>query len=1042
MPPKPGPARPPARKRAPGVAPLPLWGAVCFFLSGAAGLLYEVVWSKQLAYLLGNSTHAVATVVAAFLGGLALGARFLGTPLARRGSGAQVYAALEVGVGLLGLLSLPVLRGVDPLIGELYRSLGGESAGFAAARFLLLFVLLLPPAALMGATLPVLVGHFEHQWVGPALARLYALNTFGAVAGSLAGGFVLLPGVGLTGTACVAAALNLVVAALAWSAGRRAGDADVLAVGPGPAPVASGSGGHRPAAPAPADARAALPGPLRLALAIAFALSGFSALAFQVAWVRLYGLAFGSSVYSFSAILGVYLFGLALGSALVSRAMARGVTLAVFARLQLALAAAAAFMLHGFARLPQWMYDLGERSATRWGSLFVGEVGLVAMLILVPCVLLGAAFPVATRLLQKGDGGEAAGFAYAVNTLGTIAGSLAAGFLMIPALGVQGTHLVALLIALAIGLASLLMARAQRVSSGLDLLWAGTTLLIVAGLAFTAPRWDPSLMSTGLYRPTQAMQLTRAAQATAGPGSVVWKASRQFHILYYREGVNGSVLVGTDPEGSERWLRVSGKVDASTLDMETQVLLGLIPAALADSGARTLVIGLGSGITAAAALAAGAGETDVVELEQGVVEGSRFFHGPGENPLDDPRVHLTVGDARTRVWHGRGRYGLIVSEPSNPWIAGVNNLFTVDFYRRLKSRLEPDGVFCQWLQVYELSPATFGSLLASFLDVFGAGRAFVVWRNSDVLLVAAPEGRKLSLARLASPAAQRMLERARIRTPRDLAAYYAGTLADLRPAAKGAPLNRDDRPIVEYRAPRDLITVGRSGARLGDPAVMASLPFAEHRPAGELAADWSRDGWYESRARRLADQGDPDRADRVAKGARAEGLTELADRLNAEVAVARSRQQSAEAYARGRSWLESGREAEGQAELERAGALDPMNGQAWLLLADRRRLAGDSTGAEAAIAQGRKNLDPEIQAAAEGMAGMMDVGRNRPRAAAEHFRSAQRLSPKAAQNYVLEAQVLYRAGDLAGARAAVDRGLAALPGDPRLTAIQSEMGPK
>ena len=142
------------------------------------------------------------------------------------------------------------------------------------------------------------------------------------------------------------------------------------------------------------------------------------------------------------------------------------------------------------------------------------------------------------------------------------------------------------------------------------------------------------------------MELTRVAQATGGPGSVVWKASRLLHVLYYREGVNGSVLVGTDPQGGERWLRVSGKVDASTLDMETQVLLGLIPAALADSGARTLVIGLGSGITAAAVLAAGAGETDVVEIEQGVVEGSRFFHGPGENPLDDPRVHLTVGDAR------------------------------------------------------------------------------------------------------------------------------------------------------------------------------------------------------------------------------------------------------------------------------------------------------------------------------------------------------------------------------------------------------------
>src|SRR5262249_20892678 len=155
-------------------------------------------------------------------------------------------------------------------------------------------------------------------------------------------------------------------------------------------------------------------------------------------------------------------------------------------------------------------------------------------------------------------------------------------------------------------------------------------------------------------------------------------------------------------------------------------------------------------------------------------------HGPGENPLDDPRVHLTVGDARTLVWHGRGRYGLVISEPSNPWIAGMNNLFTVDFFRRVRARLEPDGVYCQWFQAYELPPPTFASLIASFLQVFGDGHVFAVWRNSDVLLVAAPEWRKLALTRLASPAAQRMLERARLRSPQDLAAYYGGRLADLR----------------------------------------------------------------------------------------------------------------------------------------------------------------------------------------------------------------------------------------------------------------------
>src|SRR6185436_12081696 len=251
----------------------------------------------------------------------------------------------------------------------------------------------------------------------------------------------------------------------------------------------------------------------------------------------------------------------------------------------------------------------------------------------------------------------------------------------------------------------------------------------------------------------------------AGAPDAVRRATQGDRVLYYHEGINASVILCTDAESRELWLRVGGKVDASTLDMETQVLLGLLPAVLADSGARALVIGHGSGVTTASVLAGGAGATDVVELEPGVIAASRWFHAKGEDPLDDPRTRLILGDARTHLLYGTGRYGLIVSEPSNPWIAGVNNLFTVDFYRRVKARLEPDGVFCQWMQLYELSPETFASMVASFLTVFPEGRLFAVWRAIDVLLVAAPDGRRLSLERLESPAARRLLERARIGSP-------------------------------------------------------------------------------------------------------------------------------------------------------------------------------------------------------------------------------------------------------------------------------------
>src|SRR5215831_18399570 len=280
-------SRPPSDPAA--IPRLPVWAVICFFSSGAAALLYEAAWSKQLSYLLGNSLHAVATVVAAFLAGLAIGARLLGVPLARRGNGARAYAWLELATAALGAVSIPVLRGLGPVVGILYRSLGGEGAAFALARFLLLFVLVVPPAALMGATLPVLVGRFERARIGPVLARLYALNTFGAVIGSVAGGFLLMPGVGLRGTTWVAAGLNLMVGGIALSAAKGASPAPSepkrarAKDGPAPDPAARG---------------------ILMAL---FALSGLAALAFQIVWVRLFGLVFGSSVYSFSAVLGVYL---------------------------------------------------------------------------------------------------------------------------------------------------------------------------------------------------------------------------------------------------------------------------------------------------------------------------------------------------------------------------------------------------------------------------------------------------------------------------------------------------------------------------------------------------------------------------------------------------------------------------------------------------------------------------------------------------------------------------------------------------------------
>ncbi len=973
------PSRPPARARV-FKSVLPLWMAVCFLLSGAAGLLYEVVWSKQLAYLLGGSLQSVATVVAAFLGGLALGARFLGARLANRPGLTRTYAALEVGVAVLGVLMLPVLRSLDAPVGQLYRTFGGESAAFALARVALLLLLLVPPAALMGATLPVLVALAERGAVGAGLAGLYAINTLGAVAGSVFGGFVLLPVLGLTATTFVAAALNLAAALLAWwsSAGER--DESRTKANPSDA---------IPAALEPSS---------HAVFAALFALSGFTALLLQLAWVRLFGLVLGSSVYSFSAVLGVYLLGITLGSAAIAPLLARGDVRAWwFALLQLGLALSSVAGLHAHAGLPRTMLDLGERAGASWAGLMTGELALVASLLLLPCVLLGAAFPLATRLLQRGAAGPSTGLAYAVNTLGTIAGSLATGFLLLPALGVHGVVLLASGLAVLAGLVAMFLPGTSR-PGRVPLATAAALLIATALTGALAPRWQPLLMSLGTFRPYSALDLVRTFRESGATGDPARSLAADQRVLYYRDGINASVLVATDKNQTKRWMRVGGKVDASTGDMLTQVLLGVIPAAMGDSGARTLVVGHGSGVTAAAALAAGAGPTDIVELEPAVVAGSRFFHQGSEDPLDDPRVTLHLEDARTLLAHGAGQYGVIISEPSNPWVAGVNNLFTVDFYRRVRGRLRPDGVFCQWLQLYELSPRTFKSLLSSFLTVFPDAHLFCVWRGADALLVAAPPGRTLSLERLRSPRLSFEYQRAPLVAPEQLAGFYVASGARLRAMAAGGEPNTDERPFVEYQAPRDMIEVGRRYASR-HPGITSQFALSVVPQAGNPLADWPPEVVAEMRARQRLATADPTAADAVLAEVRAAGLSSLSSRLAAERPAAVGSQSTP----------------------------DPLAGARALLARGDANGAGVIAQRVLAAAAGPARLEPLL------LLGVARFGAERQAEALENFEDAQRVAPTDRRAYIFEARLRLAQGDPAGARRAIERGLSHVPGDSTLT---------
>lgn len=1028
---------------------LPLWALACFLISGAAGLLYEVAWSKQLSYVLGNSLHAVATVVAAFLTGLALGAYFLGARLARLRQGAKNYALLEFGIAILGLASMPILRGLDPVVASLYAGFGGESGAMIAVRFALLFAMMLPPTVLMGATLPVLVAHFEYAGVGPALARLYALNTVGAVAGSALGGFVLLPSVGLTATTWIAAAMNAVAGLIAW---RGAGKAPAPAPAPEPPPAAPpdakgakpGKGAAKATARAGDTSRALLePGP-RTALAVLFAVSGLAALTFQIAWVRLFGLLFGSSVYSFSAVLAVYLAGLGVGSACAApllkkadRPRAAVRLLALLGGVQMALAVVTLASVRLFPWLPEAFYALGARAKGDWTAFYLGELGFVSLILAIPCIGFGMAFPLAARLLQTRDGGHATGLTYAVNTIGTLTGSLLAGFVLVPTLGVQGTHMAAAaLIGVAgAGIWALAFAAGMtpwRAGAGL-----AAALALSCAFAFTAPAWNPSLMSAGVFRPAVAREVLK----NTGAGSdAVQRYTQRERVLFYREGINGSVYVASDSTDTVRWLKVGGKVDASSGgDMLTQVLAGVLPNAIAPEGARTALIGLGSGITLSAVLAAGAGPVQLMEIEPSIVEASRFFNEPGQDPLADPRVKLLIGDARTHLFGSKEKWDVVISEPSNPWISGVNNLFTVDFYRRLRARIDTAGVFCQWVQLYELAPETLGSMLRSFLEVFPHGWAFFVSNNHDLLLVATPPGRTLPLERLRSPAVAHQLARARQLAPESVAAWYACPFDSLVPLTRGVPFNRDDLPIVEYRAPRDLYL---EGSRPDGGSGYSLIPITGWKSTRGLFADWPMETWFTARARQFAASGHTAAAAGVAREAASIVSPELGRAVAAVAAKERVALETATLRNEARTAASRGQWPAARKALERAAAIDPGSGQTWAMLADVLRFSQEYDASVDAARKAVAHGDSTDRSYARTVEGSVEMARGRPGAAATAFADAARWSPRDENPWLMTVQAQVAAGDTAGAIATARRGVAVAKDATNLRTALTALGVK
>jgi spermidine synthase len=938
--------------------------AACF-LSGVAALVYEIVWTRRLTLVLGATVEAVAVVLAAFMGGLAIGSALAGRaagwapPRLRR-----LYAGLEAGIAGLALAFPLSLRAADAL---------------APGRAVAAAAVLVPPTILMGATLPVLTALWSPAAAqsGRTAGLLYASNTVGAVAGTLAAALLLIPGLGLRASTLAAVAMNLGAAALVLT--MRA-----------PVAAAAPARGSRPGRD---EARSeAIPPAAALAVA---ALSGLGALAAEVGWTRALVLLIGPTAYAFAFVVASVIAGLALGSAAaaaVSGRLRRHVTALAAIELLAALASVAVARVVG--ELPEAVGDLVRTYADQPAALMARELAAVFGLLLIPSLLFGAAFPLLVAIVARSARPAAAvGRVYSANTLGAIAGSLLAGFVVLPLAGIRQTLLAAAAAQATAGVVAWMALDGRR-------RWiaaAAGAAAFAAAAAFT-PAWDPERLSGGAYK--------YAVYAGERPLAEELKAG---DLVFYREGRTATVSVRR--LGGVLSLAIDGKVDATSgADMPTQRLLAHVPLLLHPAPAEVCIIGLGSGVTAGAALKHAVQRVDSVEISPEVVAASALFRGVSGDPLGDPRHRLVLGDGRNHLLRTRSRYDVIVSEPSNPWMAGVSALFTRDFFRLARQRLAPGGLFCQWIHIYNMDPRDLRTVVGGFTDAFPEAGLFLV-NEGDVLLVGAigpfPDLDPGSLrVRLGRPQVAQDLAAIAVRTPYALATLLAVTTPGLSGWATEAPRHTDDRPLLEYRAPRFMhADTARENRAAIEAAASASPPPASWRAA--TGAPTVND--LIDRATLLERSHSHLWAGEVYRAALARGREPEAYEGLVRCALATRRAAEAEEDLRrlvegdpvgariGLALLHHAldREAEALAELRDASRLDPRNPRALLLAAEIQDGAGDVEALEAfaKLAAAAAPGDAE----AEAFVALARLRRGQPREAVERAEAVLARSPAAAR---------------------------------------------
>jgi spermidine synthase len=759
--------------------------ACLLFCSGICALVYQVLWLRLLSLTFGVTTHAVSTVLASFMGGLALGSLLAGRLADRVRHPLFLFGAVELLIGLCALATPATLGGVHRIFVDLFPSLPDSVAIGVVIRLVLSFAVLLVPTALMGATLPIVVKSSltRIDRIGGNVGILYASNTAGAIAGAMLAGFYFIPRIGLSRSFLLAAAINgsvgLLALATGWLRARQESGAAAQLASPPPARLEAGR--------SMADETLVL---------VVFGISGFASLALEVIWFRVLGIMLGPTSYVFTLMLAAVLTGIALGSALITPFMRLPLNwLQALAILQFVAGIVAVRSFSPLGRIPQppsWLQSF----LAPLGLEFLATAVIVATSAILPtAVLLGLAFPVGLRIWAGAERSgrhtaERVGLFYSVNVGAAILGSIAAGFLLLPRLGSKYS-----LIAVA-------------------------ALFVLSGVALE--------VLAGRRKPVMAFVISAAGvilfladvKAVPDPKEMVRRWVRiEGAILWQEEGVQTTVSVAGSQAAGSRVLYLDGRHQANDTDSMVFIhrRIGLLPAILHDGPAHALVVGLGGGVTPGGLSQFPGLQVDVVELSDSVIHASTFFTHVNFDVLQRPNVRIRHDDGRNYLLRTRASYDVITADAILPHHAGANNLNSVEYFRLVRDRLASDGVALHWNG--GVTDAEHKMILRAFVEAFPHA---TLWGDGS-LMVGTKQPLSVSRSRvermLADPSTKQALALMHIETFDHLVRMFRASPTDIRTYLGSGPMLSDDKPALEYfaslpQAERDLTRIGRDTSAL------------------------------------------------------------------------------------------------------------------------------------------------------------------------------------------------------------------------------------